>query len=228
MDQKYIQENQVVERYLQGKLAPAEAEAYEAYYLTHPEVMDELELAERLKQGLEVVEESGYFGPSRGPAGRISGLFTVLTSPQYAAAASILLLVSLTFSSMIYRENLRLTDPAPIAGSASRLELIFALRGAGDVREISAGNESESVVLLLEFASPSYASYRATVTRESDGGSQEVARLAGLERGFQDYLAVSIPGRLMTAGDYEILVEGLGADGDYVDVVRLPFRTAAE
>ncbi len=228
MDKKYIQENQVVERYLQGKLGPEEEAAYEAHYLADSGALAELELAERLKQGLEIVEREGGLDRSRSPADRIHGLLAALASPQYAAAASVLLLVSLVFSGVLYQENVRLTGPVLSDSSATRLELIFALRGAGGGREIPAGTEGEPVVLLLEFASPSFASYRATVTRESAAGSEEVAQIAGLEPGFQDYLAVSIPGRLMTEGEYQVLIEGRASDGQYEEVTRLPFRATAE
>lgn len=228
MDKKYIQENQVAERYLQGKLEPAEEAAYEAHYLADPEALAELELAERLKQGLEIVEREGGLDRSRSPADRIHGLFAALASPQYAAAASVLLLVSLVFSGMLYQENLRLTGPVLSDSSAPRLEPIFAVRGAGNGREISAGTEGEPVVLLLDSPSSVHSSYRVTVTRESAAGSEEIAQIAGLEPGFQDYLAVSIPGQLMTEGEYHVLIEGRAPDGQYEEVTRLPFRATAE
>ena len=226
MDQKYIHENQVVERFLQGKLAAEEEEAFEVYCLAHPEVLAELELSERLKQGLEIAEKEGGVDFSR--AGRNHGLVAALASPQYAAAASVLLLFSLVFSGMLYQENLRLTGPDFSAGSAVRLEPIFAVRGTGDGREISAGSEGESVVLLLDAGSSAFSSYRASVTRGGADDSEEIAQIVGLQPGFQDYLAVNLSGQLITEGDYEVVIEGRTADGQYVAVARLPFRAAAE
>lgn len=235
MDRQYIQENQVVERYLRGALSPEEQEAFEACYLADSEVLEELELAERLKQGLESVEEEGGVEPFSGPPGRFHHLvvpvLAALATPQYAAAASVALVVSLVFSGLVYQENQRLTGEGLSAGSASRLEPIFAVRGAADGRTISSGVDGESVVLLLDPGPTGHASYRATVNRLTSGVPEEVVRISALEPGFQDYLAVSIPGGLLTEGEYQVLIEGRMAEWpaeQYEEVTRLPFQAATE
>ena len=52
MDRQYIDDHQIVERYLQGRLAADERERFEQYYLEHPEMVDELERTEALIAGL--------------------------------------------------------------------------------------------------------------------------------------------------------------------------------
>ncbi|MFY9826023.1 MAG: zf-HC2 domain-containing protein [Thermoanaerobaculia bacterium] len=48
MDHAQIAEADVIDRYLQGKLDPAEATSFEQHYLSCPECLDRLELAERM------------------------------------------------------------------------------------------------------------------------------------------------------------------------------------
>ena len=43
MNLKHIYDNHVIERYLADQLDDAEREAFEAYYLQHPEVVSDME-----------------------------------------------------------------------------------------------------------------------------------------------------------------------------------------
>ena len=62
MDRKYIDENHIAARYLADQLSDSEREAFESYYVEHPEVMQELEVAARFKVGLMKMREAGELG----------------------------------------------------------------------------------------------------------------------------------------------------------------------
>jgi len=51
MDHEYIEEHQVADRYAMGTLPAAEAERFEEHYLSCPECLDRLELAESMQRG---------------------------------------------------------------------------------------------------------------------------------------------------------------------------------
>ena len=53
MDHTYIEENQVVDRYVMGKLPPDEAGRFEEHYLSCPECLDRLALVESLERGFK-------------------------------------------------------------------------------------------------------------------------------------------------------------------------------
>lgn len=55
MDHSYIDEHQIAERYLMGRLAPGEAAQFEEHSLSCAECLDRLETAERLQAGLRAV-----------------------------------------------------------------------------------------------------------------------------------------------------------------------------
>jgi hypothetical protein len=55
MDHTYIDEHQIAERYLQGKLPPAEAALFQEHSLGCPECLDRLEMAETLQGGLRQI-----------------------------------------------------------------------------------------------------------------------------------------------------------------------------
>jgi hypothetical protein len=62
MDRRYIDEQHIVARYLADRLSEAEREAFEAYYLQHPEIVSELEATAKFKAGLMRLQETGELG----------------------------------------------------------------------------------------------------------------------------------------------------------------------
>jgi hypothetical protein len=59
MDRKYIDDHHIVARYLAEQLPDAEREAFEAYYVEHPDVVQDMEAAARLKVGLAQLRDAG-------------------------------------------------------------------------------------------------------------------------------------------------------------------------
>jgi hypothetical protein len=59
MDRDFITRNQVVERYLSGRLPLKGATEFERYCHDHPELLDEMGLPERVNAGLRLLEASG-------------------------------------------------------------------------------------------------------------------------------------------------------------------------
>lgn len=59
MDRSFIENNQIVERYLAGKLPFKGAQDFEQYCREHPEVLEELKFGEHVNAGLRLLEASG-------------------------------------------------------------------------------------------------------------------------------------------------------------------------
>ena len=53
MDHTYVEENQIADRYVMGTLPAEEAERFENHYLSCPECLDRLELAESVERGFK-------------------------------------------------------------------------------------------------------------------------------------------------------------------------------
>lgn len=107
MNHRDIEEHQVVDRYLMGRLAPEEAEVFEQHFLGCPECLERLELAEKLQLGFKAAAVQAAV--ARATVARASVLATlarVLRSPQGAGLLAALLVVAI----------------APIGWLTSRLE----------------------------------------------------------------------------------------------------------
>src|ERR1700722_15493560 len=56
MDRQFIRDHRSVERYLSGRLPPKGALDFEQFCRTHPELLDELALGERVHAALRLLE----------------------------------------------------------------------------------------------------------------------------------------------------------------------------
>lgn len=69
-DRKFIEDNHLVERYLQSKLPPKGARELENWCRDHPEFLTELKLSDRAHNSLKLLEASGAPQDLREPAAR--------------------------------------------------------------------------------------------------------------------------------------------------------------
>lgn len=206
MDRQYIRDHQVIERYLRGTLSPDEERAFEETYVGDPDLVEEIELVERLRQG---VKDVGAATIKPQPARR--AWLSALGSPQWAAAASVLLVVSLVLSGTLYRENLNLRQGDGLlvsATTATRFFQVVTVRGGESESVYDAPGADDLAIMLVDPGLTAHDTYRAVVSRRSDDGSTTEIWRADRPPQFQDQLAISMPGRLLTPGEYEIRITG--------------------
>jgi hypothetical protein len=202
MNRQYIRDNQVVERYLQGRLTADEETAFEEAYLGDPELFQELKAADLLRRGLAAHDaaqqrEQRPSAPARSAA-----------APRYALAASLVAGIALAFSSYLFVENRALRDGSSATAvdlaSGARLVPLLAVRG-GDANSIEAAATNDWTVLLLDPGFTPYDRYRAALVRR-DGA--ELLSVDGLTPSYEGLLAVLVPSRVLTPGDYDVVLSG--------------------
>jgi hypothetical protein len=115
LSRKYIDDNDVVARYLADRLSDAERESFEAYYIEHPEMLQEVNRTAQFKSGLIDLRDAGKFGNLSQPAPSWNGARVV------AIAASIALLAVIGGIWRGWNIELRPT----LAGSVSALSNAF-------------------------------------------------------------------------------------------------------
>jgi len=202
MDRQYIREHGVIERYLRGALTADEEQAFEEAYLGDPDLLDQVQAAERLRDGIKELGRTGRLEQLRAPARWRQWL----ASPQYAVAASVLLAVSLGFSAMLYVENVDLRGTGlSQTFERTRLVRLEAYRGNNNVTPISAPETDERIVFALDAVA--YDTYRATLLRRDGDQFERILTRADLEADDETIL-VGVPGRVLQPGAYEVLLEG--------------------
>jgi hypothetical protein len=232
MDRNAIEDRQVMERYLQGKLTADEEQAFEESYLANPDMLDDLILTEKLQQGLKDVDSHGRVG--RG-SGRIQPRQPVwlraLSSPRYAAAATVLLGVSLLFSVSLLVQNENQRPGIGLAGdpAVTRLLPLVAVRG-NRANVVAAPAADEWTVFLLDAGFNDFEDYRATLTRRGPDTTEQIWQFDGLSPTYDGTLALGLPGRVLTPGEYEIALEGKmrdwPAERGFELITRTPLNVA--
>jgi len=226
MDRNYIEQHLLVDRFIQGKLEENEQAAFEERLVWDEALVDEVELAERLRVGLkavsaakaDIVEKPGF-----DLMAAVSGLFAV---PQFAAAASFLLAVTLTVSVMslsFIQSGGQVETPA----QQTDIVPLFATR-ADDVISIKVDPGAWAVLLVDVMGD--YATYRVTVRRDGPD-SNPVWMQDGLVPTYPESLAVGMPGSALVTGRYVLTIEGVltsnAGDTIYEHVQDIPFAATS-
>lgn len=215
MDEEHTNQDLLIERYLQGKLSDEEATSFEEQFLSSDELLDELESAELLQQGLQdVATLKKAHAPddnhlAEQPVSRIVSLFQ---SPRYAMAASFLLLLSVGFSSFLVKQNARFSDIGPSLAFSTEIIPLVSVRGAPDsepINTLQLGDSAQQFVLMLDPGYEDYSHYRATIFRLNPASEAALVwQVNDMLPGYEDMLALSVPGSVLSQGDFEIHLEG--------------------
>jgi hypothetical protein len=205
MDRQHIRDTLVIERYLQGKLSAAEEERFEEAYLADPELLAELKLAERLREGFKELPLDTR-APAPAPRAR---WFDFATSPRYGIAASLVAAVALLASGVLYLQGPGGGPGSFTAASRTRVVSLVAVRGGGNPNTVAAPAADEWTVFTVDTGLGDYDRYRVALVR-ADG--REVVSFAGMTPSGDGTVALGFPGTSLAAGDYEVRLAGRKLD----------------
>jgi hypothetical protein len=215
MDREYISQHNVIERYLSGRLTEEELVAFEERCLWCQETLDDLDVAERLRDGLRGAKAAQTATSARGPVARL------FLSPQWAAAASVMLVVSLATTGYLLNQ-----DPSSPQGLATaQVYSIEATRGSDAPSAIvRVAPEDRWVVLLVYPELGRHNSYMAALQRSDE--AQPVWQIDYIPPGTTDSLALSVPATLLKPGDYRLRISGRNGSPPGDTVGEVVFRVA--
>lgn len=214
MDRKHIDDHHVVARYLADQLPDDERTAFEAYYLAHPEMVEELEATARFKIGLGELRQSGELTAllHPGPWFR-QERYQALAASIAIVAIALFLFVSRgpSFQPPLVASATALTDRLgdPLATAATHK--LIRTRGASYDAEIELPASAQTIALRVEpqvDAQPPR--YRVTLSSIAEDDSlQEVATISGLQPESPDgYVPVYLNSARLAPGRYQLLISG--------------------
>ncbi|MEO0575296.1 MAG: hypothetical protein AAF004_07525 [Pseudomonadota bacterium] len=151
MDQSYIDQNNVIERYAKGTLSDEELEQFEIYLMDHPSLLVDIEIAEQLPEALTDVLEA----PGSEP---VSAIPTAGWN-QLSLAASLLCVVALASSVVLYQSNQDLREALADSNSVRAVSSQYFLTAtrsntAPQSFTVSQGTSLLSIEVPPEFAGP--------------------------------------------------------------------------
>jgi len=213
MDRDFIARNQVVERYLSGKLPIKAATDFERYCKEHPQLLDELGLPERVNAGLRLLEASGKPEP-----------WQEASKPLWQQPAAILGIAGLA-------GLLALVLSIVVAGSASKTHKILDLQRQVVERSLDAATSTRVIRLLpnrsgasntpaivigagaaqlvdfrIDESRSPYKDFRITIDRLDQG---RVMVIDNLTKDSNGHLRVAVNSSAFGPGNYLLTIEGL-------------------
>jgi hypothetical protein len=212
MDRDFILRNQIVERYIGGRLPLRGAQEFERYCAAHPEIIEELGLADRVHAGLRLLDASRVAMPWEPKPRRWWEHPAVpIAAVLLAAAAAVF---ASTMGSRVLRQQAAIQalrsqlhemplDPATRTRSV-RLE---PNRTAPSGRASAViGNSTEMADLKIDMSWSKFTAFRVTIDRVDQG---RVAVLHNLLRDSNGDLHIGVNSSALGPGSYQFAIEGL-------------------
>lgn len=134
LDAETIETEQWIERYVLDQLSDPQARRFEAYAAMHPEMLDQIDAARDLHQGLKRVA-----GEEIGRVGMIAGLAWIWRRAGLAASA--LLLVALLPALLLFTENRRLNEALATDLASPPTVVLDVMRDAAATQRIRVDND---------------------------------------------------------------------------------------
>jgi hypothetical protein len=236
MDHSFIEEHNLIDRYVRGNMPVAERTAFEEHFLDCPDCLEQLEAARSLRDAIRTaVAEMAPSGEAAGGASRslwLRGLFGWRWMPEAATACFAAALLTGTF---LYRQleqtrnelgRTQLAYVREMEGSRSALQsyernapILYALnqsRGAGsEVRVLKVPQSPRWVIFSIELDASGFPAYRATLRNQA---AQAIWQDDSLQPSSPDSIAVSILSTHLTPGNYALTLEGRDASGRYLQM----------
>ena len=234
MDRAFIEKHQVVERYLAGKLPFKAVQDFEKFCRENPELLDELELPERLNAGLRLLEASGRPPAPPGPEETAQPQvqwWRRIEVTAGLAALGVVALICLWVLGIRYAERgdqikeLELQVQHGSLQAPTRRRTISATPSS--VRTSNVGltlqlrETSELIELVLNVSRPRHNLYRVTLERK---GVARVGTIHNLLRDSNGNLRVIFNNSALRPGDYQVTIEGVPARGSPAPVGWLNVR----
>ena len=207
LNKQYIDEHQVLERYLADQLSDVERDQFEDYYAEHPEVLQDLEAVASIKIGAGLLRESG----------ELTGLLRARRIPRWrtglALAAS--LLVAILAASYLFRNDA--IAPAILAGNLDALQSPLPLgktyqvqRTRGDADALITLPTARQALKLrvrpmFEPQPTSFSVELSSIAEDSDARTR-LTRLDELGFDAQGFITLYVDSAQLRPGNYELKV----------------------
>lgn len=218
MDAAFIQQNQIVERYLTGKLPLKGAQDFERYCREHPETLTSLGMADRINAALRLLDASGEPEPwaQKPPA--------FYQKPAVFAAACALAGTLLIATMMLAVAGGKKDQQIAVLGKELKEQPLLPAQSTRDIvvepsrngppgrsQATIGGNRAELAHFKYDVSWSSFSNFRVTVERVDQG---RVAVFHNLGRDSNGHLRMALNSSALGPGDYAVTLEGLDWRGN--------------
>ena len=211
MDRDFVIKNQIVERYLAGRLPPKGVTDFERLIRSRPELIEELGLPDRVNAGLRLLDAAGIAEPWAEKEKKFweKPAFTFAAAGVAIAALIGCLVLGLQVSSRnasitkLQAEN----HERPVMPSTRKRSIIVTPSRNGPPAAASLTiNTGEFAEMKTDLSWSRFTLFRVTIERINQG---RVGIFDGLEKDSNGHVRISLNSGALGPGDYLVTLEGL-------------------
>lgn len=211
MDREFILKNQIVERYLAGRLPPKGVTDFERLVRSRPELIEELGLADKVNAGLRLLDAAGVAEPWAEKPKK----FWENPAVTFAAAglALVALIGCLVLAMQVPSRDAKIAklskdvQERPIAPSTlKRTILVGVARSGPPAASALTIRTGEFAELKADLSWTRYSLFRVSIDRVNQG---RVAELDGLTKDSNGHVRIALNAGAFGPGDYMVALEGL-------------------
>jgi hypothetical protein len=221
MDATFIQQNQIIERYLMGRLPLKGAQDFERYCRENPDTVTQLGLPDRINAALKLLDASGQPEPwAEKPRPRWQRPEVVI---GVAAVAGALLVATLVLAAALQKKSVQLQaqhqelQQQPLLPARSTRPITIKPSRTGPPARNAAsigGGGTELADLRLDVSWSTFSNFRITIDRVEQG---RFAVLGNVARDSNGQLRIALNSSALGPGDYTVTIEGLDKWGKPVE-----------
>lgn len=218
MDRDFVARNQVVERYLSGRLPLKGATEFEHFCHENPELLDEIGLPERVNAGLRLLEAAGKPEPwqeKAKPAWQKPQLTIGLAAGVAVLGIALLMVIGSNAGKSSQITALKkqvLEQPLDPATSTREIRVLPSRSGASNTPAITIGGGAAQLAdLKIDESRSPFHGFRVTIDRIDQG---RVAVITNLAKDSNGNLRVAFNSSALGPGAYQFTIEGITWRGD--------------
>ena len=229
MDRRYIEENQIIDRYLMDKLSDDEMETFEQLFLEDPEIVREIEIRKLFIRGIRQADRTGLLQISEDESSSLwhwlPGMGPAFPAVAAVTAAILLVVAVLQYNQITRLQNVNAEQVGQIgqlmAPQANTLLVPLGLTrgatpGAEPVVRVHLSSTVEQVILALDIEFLSFDNYRLSLDREGAGQLWSHDSNSAPP-------AVVLPAELLVPGDYYLQIYAARSGDELAPVAQFSF-----
>ncbi len=225
MDREFIIKNQIVERYLAGRLPPKGVTDFERLIRSRPQLIDELGLADKVNAGLRLLDAAGIAEPwSEKPKKFWEKPGVAFGAIALAAAALIgcgqLAMQVSSRGNQIEALRKENNERAIAPSTGTRTIVVLAARNGPPAKAMFTLNYGNFGELKTDMSWSRYDKFRVSIDRVDQA---RVAVIDGVQRDSNGHLRVSLNAGAFGPGDYLVTIEGMNMRRETVPVAWYRF-----
>jgi hypothetical protein len=228
MDRDFIIKNQIVERYLAGRLPPKGVTDFERLIRSRPQLIEELGLPEKVNAGLRLLDAAGIAEPwAEKPKAFWQNPIFIFGAAGLAIAALIgCLVLGLQLSSRdqaIRKLRSDVTERAIAPSTNKRTVLVDTARNGPPASATVAINHGDFAELKVDLSWTRFSTFKVSIDRVNQG---RVAVIDGITKDSNGHVRISINAGAFGPGDYMVELAGLNLRRESMPVAWFRFSVA--